>query len=116
IMRYAMQDAARQVSYGMGALRYHLRHQPDQKVALNTYLDGAEHVIFALLGSPELLEPLIIICGGGIDGRQVSRGCAAVLKFMRLVQREYLERVRYAGLERSNGRFIQIISQMPSSI
>jgi hypothetical protein len=112
IMGYAMQDAARHVSYGMGAVRYHLQYQPEQRVALNAFLDSAEHVLLALLGSPELLEPLIIICGGGMGSEQVQTGCAAVAKFVRLVQCEYLERLSYAGLNRSNTPFIRIVSQL----
>ena len=112
IMRHAMQDAARHVSYGMDALRYHLRHQPNQRLALNAYLDGAEHVMVALLGSPELLEPLIIICGSGIEHDQIKAGCAAVTKFVRLVEREYLERLEYAGLDRSGSPLAKTLSQI----
>jgi hypothetical protein len=112
IMRYAMQDAARHVSYGMDALRYHLQHQPDQKLALNAYLDSAEHVMIALLGSPELLEPLIIICARGIKHDQLKDGCAAAAKFVRLIQREYLERLRYAGLDRSSSLLARTLSHI----
>jgi hypothetical protein len=111
-MGYAMQDAARHVSYGMGALRYHLQYQPEQKVALNAFLDSAEHVLLALVASPELLEPLIIICGGGIGRDQVKVGCAAAMKFVWLIQREYLERLSYAGLNRSTTPFARIVSQL----
>jgi hypothetical protein len=112
IMGFAMQDAARHVSYGMDALRYHLQHQPEQRLALNAYLDSTEHVMLALLGSPELLEPLIVICGGGIERDQVKAGCAASMKFIRLVQREYLERLSHAGLDRSGSEFIRAVSQV----
>jgi hypothetical protein len=116
IMRYAMQDAARHVSYGVNALRYHLQHQPEQKPALNFFLDGAEHVMLALLGSPELLEPLIIICGGGLERDQIKSGCVAAAKFIRLVQREAVERLNYAGLDRSCSRFVQLVSQIAPQI
>jgi hypothetical protein len=112
IMRFAMQGAARHVSYGMGALRYHLQYQPDQRVALNAYLDSAEHVMLALLGSPELLEPLIIICGGGIERDQVMAGCGAVKRFTQLIGREYVERLGYAGLDRSRGAFVRVVSEI----
>jgi hypothetical protein len=114
IMGYAMQDAARHVSYGMNALRYHLQHRPDQKIAFNAYLDSAEHVMVALLGCPELLEPLIIMSGGGIDRDQVKAGCAAVVKFVRLVEREYIERLAYAGLDRSESPLTRTLSQTVS--
>src|SRR5439155_22981150 len=83
IMGYAMQDAARHVSYGTGALRFHLQHQPELRLGLNAFLDSAEHVLIALLGSPELLEPLIIICGGGVERQQIKSACAAAAKLAR---------------------------------
>lgn len=98
IMGYAMQDAGRQVAYGFGQLRYHLRHQPGQANALHEYLDETEHVMAGLLGSPELLEPLIIICGGGLELGEVKQGSQAVRKFVRLAVSEYLERLEAAGL------------------
>ncbi|MGH7932247.1 MAG: hypothetical protein ACREQN_03660 [Candidatus Binataceae bacterium] len=98
LMGRVMQDAARHTSYGYGALRYHLAHQPAQKAALNAWLDGAEHVMLALLGSPELLEPMIIVCGGGLEAAQVRAGRIATVKYIRLVVHEYLERVESAGL------------------
>jgi hypothetical protein len=110
IMGFAMQDAARTVSYGSGALRYHLEHQPAQKVALGAYLDTTEHVMLALLGSVEVVEPLIIICGGGLDADRVAAGRGAIIKFIRLAIREYLERVDRAGLERTRE------SQLPAII
>jgi hypothetical protein len=112
LMRYAMQDAARHVSYGMDALRFHLRAQPEQVGALNAYLDSAEHVMVALLGSPELLEPLIVICGDGIERDQLKAGCAAVAKFIGLVGREYLERARAAGLERGGSPLTRVLAQI----
>ena len=112
IMGYAMQDAARAVSYGSGALRYHLDHQPAQKVALGAYLDTAEHVMLALLGSAELVEPLIIICGGGLDADRVTAGRERIIKFIRLVIREYLERVGSAGLDRKESRLPAIIERV----
>jgi hypothetical protein len=98
LMGFAMQDAARQTAYGVGHIRYHLHHQPAQEVALQEYLDETEHVMLGLLGSPELLEPLIVICGGGLRPEQVRVGRDAVAKFIRLAVREYLERLESAAL------------------
>jgi hypothetical protein len=66
IVGYAMQDAARHVSYGLGSSRYHLKSQPDERPALGKYLDDSERTMAALIGAPELLEPLTIICGSGL--------------------------------------------------
>ncbi len=98
IMRYAMQDAGRQVAYGLGQLRYHLKHRPLEANAIEGYLEHTEHALLGLIGSPELLEPMIIICGGGLEKAQVDKGRIATAKFIRLVVREYMERIAAAGL------------------
>ena len=98
IMRKAMQDSGRWVSYGTGCLSYHLEHQPGQRVALHEYLDESEHVMLGIIGSAEFLEPLIIISGGGLEKDQVKAGRVAVSKLIKLMMREYFERLDYAGL------------------
>ncbi len=99
LMGYAMQDTARQTAYGCGQLRYFLQHRPLEANAMQEYADETEHVMLALLGSPELLEPLIIIAGGGLEKDQIRTGRIAVSKFIRMVTREYFERLEAAGLE-----------------
>jgi hypothetical protein len=98
IMRKAIQDSARWTAYGAGALRYHLEHQPGQRVALHEYLDASEHALLGIVGSAELLEPLIIISGGGLEKDQVHAGRLAVSKLIKLIMQEYFERLDYAGL------------------
>jgi hypothetical protein len=98
IMRKAIQDSGRWVSYGSGCLRYHLEHQPGQRVALQEYLDESEHVMLGIIGSAEFLEPLIIISGGGLEKDQVKTGRVAVSKLIKLMMREYFERLDHAGL------------------
>jgi len=98
IMRYAMQDAARQTAYGLGQLRYFLKHRPLEANGMESYLDLTEHALLGLIGSPELLEPMIIICGGGLEKAQVDKGRAATAKFIKLAVREYMERIAAAGL------------------
>jgi len=98
IMRYAMQDAARQTAYGLGQLRYFLKHRPLEANGMESYLDLTEHAMLGLIGSPELLEPMIIICGGGLEKAQVDKGRAATAKFIKLAVREYMERIAAAGL------------------
>jgi hypothetical protein len=98
IMGYAMQDAARWVAYGTDALRYHLEHQPGQRVAMHEYLDESEHSMLGIIGAPELLEPMIIISGGGMEKERVKAGRVAVSRFINLAIDEYFERLEYAGL------------------
>jgi hypothetical protein len=114
IMRKGMQDAGRWVSYGAGCLKYHLEHQPGQRVALHEYLDESEHAMLGIIGSPEFLEPLIIISGGGLEKDQVKAGRLAVSKLIKLMMREYFARLDYAGLggrtERS--RLSQVVERI----
>src|SRR5260370_256671 len=44
------------------------------------------------------LEPMIIICGGGLEKAQVDKGRIATAKFIRLAVKEYMERIAAAGL------------------
>ena len=99
LMGYAMQDLARQTAYGSGQLRYFLRHRPSEVEAMQEYIDETEHVMLGLLGSPELLEPLIIIAGRGLEKDQINAGRVATSKFIQLAMREYFERIEAAGLE-----------------
>jgi hypothetical protein len=99
LLGYAMQDSGRWVSYGTGCLRYHLEHQPGQRVSMHEYLDESEHAMLGIIGSPELLEPLIIISGGGFEKDQIKAGRASVSRFIKLAIQEYFERLDYAGLE-----------------
>ena len=98
-MGYAIQDTARQTAYGLGQLRYLLKHRPNDSSAMHEYVDETEHIMLGLIGSPELLEPLIIIAGGGLEKEQVNAGRIATSKFIRLVTREYFERLEAAGLD-----------------
>jgi len=104
IMRLAMQDAARQASYGHGCLLYHLNHQPGKQDSLHEYLDENEHTILGILGCPELLEPLIVISGRGLEKDQVRQGRMAVSGFIRVAVREYFERLETAGLRERSKR------------
>jgi hypothetical protein len=111
IMGYAMQDAGRQVAYGFGQLRYHLEHRPHEMHAIEEYLHDTEHALIGLIGSPELLEPMIIICGGGLEKDQVDKGRVATAKFIRLAVREYMERIAAAGVRGHSGQ-----SRIPAMI
>lgn len=117
VMGYAMQDTARQTAYGSGQLRYFLKHRPAELSAMQEYVAESEHVMLAILGSPELLEPLIIISGGGLEKHQVNAGRVAAAKFMRLVSHEYLERLEAAGLtgSRKHSRIARVVDQIASA-
>src|SRR5213078_3674133 len=58
------QDVARSVAYGMGHMRYHLAHQPGKAETLSDYLDRTEHTVLGIAGTPEFLEPLVLLAAG----------------------------------------------------
>src|SRR5256712_9328197 len=70
----AMQDVARSVAYGVGHMRYHLAHQSGKAVALAEYLDRTEHVVLGIAGSPEFLEPVVILAAGSVDRDRLPAG------------------------------------------
>jgi hypothetical protein len=96
----AMQDVARSVAYGMGQVRYHLAHQPGGAAALDDYLDRTEHVVVGVAGSPEFLEPLIVLAAGARDRVALARGSAFARRWFATALDEYLARCEAAGLRR----------------
>ena len=100
----ALQDEARRVAYGMGHMRYHLAHQPQQAEALGEYLDRTEHCLFGVLAAPELLEALLVISGGR----------ERVARFLEQAVQEYLERCERVGLagRRARSRLLPTLTQI----
>jgi hypothetical protein len=100
IFRLAMQDTAREIAYGVGHIRYHLEHQPHRREFLQDYLDRTEHTFFGIAASRELIEPLIILSGGGLAKDQVAQGLVRVRRMLARTVSEYLERTAACGLDR----------------
>src|SRR5947207_793336 len=94
----SMQDVARSVAYGVAHMRYHLGHQPGQAVALADYLDRSEHTVLGIAGSPEFLEPLVLLAAGSREPDALARGAAFVRRWFTGALEEYLERCGAAGL------------------
>jgi hypothetical protein len=94
----SMQDVARSVAYGVGQVRYHLAHQPAKAASLHEYLDHSEHTMVGIFGSPEFLEPLVVIAGGGRDAAALRRGSAFVRRWFATALDDYLARCEHAGL------------------
>jgi hypothetical protein len=94
IFRLVMQDIARLVAYGVAHLRYFFSHQPAKREILNESLDHSEALAAGFLGSPELLEPLIMLSGKG----KTSAGIAPVQMCIQRAVAEYFARCDSAGL------------------
>jgi hypothetical protein len=114
LFRLAMQDTARLVAYGSGNLRYHVTHQPRHAASLQDYLDTAEHCLLGILGSPECIEPLILLSGGGAERIHIQRGGRRVAHFLQQTVMEYLERCERAGLtgHTTRSRLPQYLQQL----
>jgi len=100
----AMQDVARSVAYGVGQVRYHLAHQPRKEVALGDYLDRSEHAVLGIAGSPEFLEPLVLLAAGTRERDALARGSAFARRWFVTALEEYLERCEAAGLRERRQR------------
>ncbi|HYC00298.1 MAG TPA: hypothetical protein VEC57_14270 [Candidatus Limnocylindrales bacterium] len=100
MFRLCMQDTARQLAYATGHARYYLRRNPAKAGLLHEHLDEVEHTLFGVAAAPELLEPLVILTGGGTSRDQIERGREHVATMHRRIVAEYFERLASAGLER----------------
>src|SRR5437667_93679 len=92
----SLQDVARSVAYGVAHMRYHLGHQPGQAVALADYLDRSEHTVLGIAGSPEFLEPLVLLAAGSREPGALARGAAFVRRWFTGALEEYPGRGRAA--------------------
>ncbi len=99
LFRLCLQDLGRTLAYGMGQARYCFAQQPHRRAQLDDYLDRTEHCLFGVIGATELLEPLIVLSGGGTTREQVKVGCRHVDALMRTAIGEYLGRCDALGLD-----------------
>ncbi len=95
----------------MAQARYHFTHQPHKRAQFEDYLDRTEHTLFGIAGSPELLEPLIVLTGGGTTRDAIMRGCAVVSRMMASTVEQYLGRCDALGLAERRRR-----SRLPGRI
>jgi hypothetical protein len=94
----SMQDVARSVAYGVAHARYHLAHQPARAAGIGDYLDRTEHTMLGIAGSPEFLEPLVLLAAGAREPAALTRGAAFARRWFTRTLDAYLERCRAAGL------------------
>jgi hypothetical protein len=104
LFRLCLQDIGRTLAYGMGQARYHFAHQPHKRAVFEDYLDRTEHCLFGIAGSAELLEPLIVLSGGGTEKAQIASGCRAVGRAMAAAVEQYLQRCEALGLDERRRR------------
>ena len=110
----SMQDVARSVAYGVSQVRYHLAHQPAKATVLGDYLDRSEHLALGIAGSPEFLEPLILLAAGSREPSALRRGSSFARRWFVAALDEYLERCEAAGLtgRRQRSRLPRLASSL----
>jgi hypothetical protein len=99
-----MQDVSRSVAYGVANMRYHLAHQPSQAVALADYLDRTEHTVVGVVGSPEFLEPLLVLAAGSREREALRRASGFARRWFAGALDDYFVRCAAAGLGDRRGR------------
>jgi hypothetical protein len=98
IFRLCMQDEARHVAYGVRHLKYFLEKHPERTGEIHRILDLGEEAIFRLTLEPQTLEPRAILAGGGVAN--IGLGMAKLAFLYNKQVKEYVQRLKIAGLER----------------
>jgi hypothetical protein len=100
IFRLCMQDEARHVAYGVKHLQYLIERHPERAEEVHALLDVGEQAIFKLTLEPQTSEPRAILAGGGLAN--IELGMARMGFIYRKQVKEYLNRIKIAGLDRSS--------------
>jgi hypothetical protein len=110
----SMQDVARSVAYGVGHMRYHLAHQPGKAAVLSDWLDQTEHTAIGIAGSPEFLEPLVVLAAGSRERDALARGAAFARRWFGRAVDEYLERAESCGFagRRTRSRLPRLVASL----
>ena len=100
IFRLCMQDEARHVAYGVKHLKHFLQRYPDRAEQVHAILDVGEQAIFTLTLEPQTSEPRAILAGGGLSNIELGMSRMAFIYGKQV--REYLKRLKVAGLDRES--------------
>jgi hypothetical protein len=100
IFRMCMQDEARHVAYGVKHLQFLLERHPEREAEIHKILDLGEQAIFALTIEPQTSEPRAILAGGGLEN--IELGMARMAFIYQKQVKEYMSRLKVAGLDRSS--------------
>lgn len=98
IFRLCAQDEARHLAFGCLQLRYLIAEDPDRIEEIQEALDIAEQRVLELGATPEQLEPLLILLGGGVE--HMDKGMEKFAFIRKKIVQEYLQRCHAIGLDR----------------
>ncbi len=98
LFRLAMQDKARHIAYGIAHLKYVLLHRQERRKEIYTYLNKGEALLVADDKDTATREAFALLFGGGKDN--IQEGLAIYEEMRRHQVRQYLDRLRWATIER----------------
>lgn len=99
ICRYAMQDVARQMAYGIQHLKFFLMKHHDRRPEVHNYLNKAEALfLYEDEKDVPLREALTILLGGGASPELMAEGHRRLEYFRARFVRDYLARLASAGI------------------
>lgn len=98
IFRLCAQDESRHLAFGCLQLSYLIEQDPDRIEEIHEALDVAEQRTLELGATPEQLEPMLILLGGGEDKMDDGMEKFAILR--RKMVQEYLQRCHSIGIDR----------------
>jgi hypothetical protein len=100
IFRHCLQDKARHLAYGVTHLQYTLTRRPDRREEFQRYLDKGETMLLQDdRKDPSTREAFAIYFAGGKD--DISNGLKAYDEMRRTALKQYLGRLKWATLDRS---------------
>jgi hypothetical protein len=98
IFRLCAQDESRHLAFGCLQLSTLIREDPDRIEEIHEALDLAEQRTLELGATPEQVEPLLILLGGGAD--KMDEGMEKFGFLRRKMVQEYLQRCHSIGIDR----------------
>lgn len=98
IFRRCLQDESRHVGYGTVHMRQQLKSNPAILEEVHGELDDAERILLQIFSTPESVEPMAILLGGGLE--HFDKGMELEAQLWRRIVHEYLQRCDSAGFDR----------------
>jgi len=104
--RLAHRDERRHVHFGIAHVRHTLAADPDQRAALIQSAEQRAAQLTELALSPLLTEGLTVMAAGSLRPAALSEGARAVRRLMRTMERNRIRRLRSAGFDAREARYI----------
>jgi hypothetical protein len=100
IFARALQDKARHLAYGVSHMKYALLHRPERREEIERYLDKGEAMLITDDKKDDATKAAFAIYFGG-GKANITEGLAAYRQMRRRFVQQYLERLRWATLDRT---------------